>query len=240
MAQQVRKRKRFLHRDMTIVEKIILLLLAILMCVTTYFVLPISRVSQIVVSGVNDVNAEEVVKASQVVPNQTILSTWFLENQIKERLKQSFLRIDTIDLTIQGNNVYHIGIKEYETIATVELGRDYYSVLASGVVLQENNDKYIGSVPTFKWQGTIETLNIAAVEFAKVPDVLRKQVSEIVYNEKDKLVMTLFMNDGNQVKVNYTDFAKKFSYYDSMKKIVDGKKGIVDLTVGAYFVPYSE
>lgn len=236
--KKARQSKGLLHRDMTTLEKWIALILFLSLCITTYFITPFSRVSTLTVIGTTDIDSEKVKLVSGVMPNQTLLSAWLQIDKVKQVIKDTFLRVDTVDISFSHDNTYQISIKEYDTIATVNTDNQYYSVLASGIVLQENSRKYIGNVPIVKWAGKIETLEIAMREFAKVEPMLRFQVSEIVYNETDKLVMNLYMADGNQIKVNYTEFATKMNYYQTMKTIIKDKKGIIDLTVGAYFSPY--
>ncbi|MBF0780160.1 MULTISPECIES: cell division protein FtsQ/DivIB [unclassified Granulicatella] len=236
--KKTRQSKGFLHRDMTVPEKWIALILFLSLCITTYFVMPISRISTISVVGTNELDKAQVIARSKIVPNQTILSAWLKTNEVKEMIKQDFFRVDTVDISISANNTYIIAIKEYDTIAIVEIDGNYYSVLANGTILQDDSQKYMGTVPIIKWDGSMDTLEIAMKEFAKVEPSLRHQVSEIIYHETDKLVMSLYMSDGNQIKVNYTEFAKKLNYYNTMKTIIKDKQGIIDLTVGAYFSPY--
>lgn len=236
----VKQKKKLLHRDMTISEKIVGLIFVVCLMPTTYFVLPISRVAHVEVVGVKDLDAEKVKEVSGVVPNQLIVSAFLDSNGIATRIKDTYYRAADVSLQVTENNTLQLHVSEHETIAYVDLGAVYYSVLSSGVVLEEKMDKYIGTIPIVTWSGNIETLEIMARELAKIPESMRQAISEITYKPEDRLVMTVYLFDGNKIKTNYTDFSRKLAYYPSMKTTIGEKKGTVDLTVGAYFVPYAE
>ncbi|NEW62941.1 FtsQ-type POTRA domain-containing protein [Granulicatella sp. zg-ZJ] len=240
MSKQKRKKRRFLHRDMTVYEKRIGFILFILLCIFAYFVVPFSRISTISVIGNKDTDAQSIEASANVVPNDLILSLWLRQNSIKENIKKQQARVADVAIRLEAGNVFQIQVTEYDTIAYVEQNEDYYTILSSGIVLKEESKKYLGTVPIVKWEGTIQTLEIMAKELAKLTSDIRDSISDINYKESDKLALTIFMNDGNQIKANYTNFASKLEYYKGMKSVLEGKKGIIDLTVGAYFVPYKE
>lgn len=239
-AKQKRPKRKLLHRDMTFSEKIVGLIFLVCLIVTTYLVLPISRVSQVEVVGVKDLDATQVAQVSGVIPNQLVLSAWLDSQGIEERIKKTYYRASDVSVQVTGNNAIQLHVSEHESIAYVDLGAVYYTVLSNGVVLEEKLDKYIGTIPIVTWEGDIETLEIMARELAKIPENMRQAISEITYKPEDRLVMTIYLFDGNKIVTNYTDFSRKLAYYPSMKTTIGDKKGTIDLTVGAYFVPYAE
>lgn len=240
IVKQKQPRRRLLHRDMMVSEKVVGLIFLVCLIITTYMVLPISRVSRVEVVGVKDLDAAKVTEVSGVIPNQLLVSTWLDSDAIKTRIKNAYYRAGDVSVQIAENNVVQLHVSEHTSIAYVDLGAVYYTVLSNGVVLEEKLDKYIGTIPIVTWEGDIETLEIMARELAKIPESMRQEISEITYKSEDRLVMTIYLFDGNKIVTNYTDFSRKLSYYPSMKTAIGDKKGTIDLTVGAYFVPYSE
>lgn len=237
-AQKSLKKLPFLHRNMTTPEKIVGTILIIGLMITFYCVSPYSRISKIIVAGTNAVDAEWIVKSSAVAENQMILPLQVIQQYKIEQLKKNNPRIEQVTFTIDEKRQLTIAVKEYETIAYVQLGDNYYAVLSNGVVLQSDSKKLLTTLPTVKWQDDIQSLEMMAVELAKVSQEIRQNISEIVFNANSPIVMDLYMNDGNIIKVNYTNFANKLVYYASMKTILGSKKGVIDLSVGAYFTPF--
>lgn len=232
-------RSKMIHRDMTVSEKIIAFILVVCLCVTSYMVLPISRVSAIQVVGNKRIPETTLQELSGVHLNQLVMSAQVLAPMASENMKQSHARLKDVQFVVESGNVLQIKVEEYPTVAYVEVGDIYYSVLGNGVALEETSGVTdLGALPVLKWYGDMESLEVAVRQLAQVDESIRLHVSEMVYHSEDKLLLTLYMNDGNQIKVNYTDFASKLTYYNSMKNHVSGQKGVFDLTVGAYFTPY--
>lgn len=237
-AKQKKRKSLFLHRDMTTPEKIVGTILFILLIGTFYFVSPFSRVSSITIEGTEEVSIDDINKVTNLVENQTILSVELLKNDIIQNLKTTYPRIKNVSINIDDARHVIVKVEENQTIAYVQLGEQYYAVLEQGVILMSDSKKMFSTIPLIKWSEDITSLEIMAKELANVDESIRQNISEIVYNSNNKFVIDLYMNDGNVVKVNYTQFANKLNYYNSMKATIEDKKGIIDLTVGAYFTPF--
>ena len=60
----------------------------------------------------------------------------------------------------------------------------------------------------------------------------------------DPYAITLFMNDGYEVRADITSLASKLNYYPSIIAQIENQqqfeKGIIDIEVGSYYRPYSD
>lgn len=237
--KQHKTTRKMVHRDMTVSEKIIAFILVVCLCATTYMILPISRVAAIQVVGNQRVSSEMIQELSGVKVNQLVVTTQVMAPMVIENMKQANARLKAVELVFGAENLLQIKVEEFPTVAYVEVDNTHYSVLGNGVALEETGViTDLGALPVLKWYGEMESLEVAVKQLAQVDESIRLHVSEMVYHPEDKLLLTLYMNDGNQIKANYTDFSQKLRYYNAMKNHVSGKKGVFDLTVGAYFKPY--
>ncbi|MBS4762027.1 cell division protein FtsQ/DivIB [Carnobacteriaceae bacterium zg-ZUI252] len=230
--------KPIIHRDMTRVEKIISFILFMMLVTFIYLSLPLSRLQGVYVRNAGDVESQKIIDASKLKVNQHYFETIFLSGGITQRIQREVPKVKNVTYLLDEGNHLTLSIEEYPVIATVEHGNGKQVVLQNGQLLDEYVQKYIGSVPSLVWDGPSESLSRFSQEFAKLDDAIRLQVASVTYHETDRLMTVLYMKDGNQVKVNYTDFHQKLNYYNQFVSNIRHQKGIFDLTVGIFFSPY--
>lgn len=230
--------RQIIHRDMTRVEKSVSFILFVMLVVFLYLSLPISRIQAVYVMNVGDVTQQSIIEASQVKVNQHYFETLFFSDGITHRIQEKIPKVKTVTYRLDESNQLTLSIEEHPVIAVAQINDMQQSLLKSGQFSSDYVQKYTGSVPTLVWNGSQDSLNRFANEFSKLDDAIRRQVASAVYYETDQLMTTLYMQDGNQVKVNYTEFYKKLDYYTQFVQNIGAQKGVFDLTVGIFFTPY--
>ena len=68
-------------------------------------------------------------------------------------------------------------------------------------------------------------------------------LSEIVFmgTERGPDNITVYMDDGFEVRPSISNFAEKMDYYPEITAQLKGmEKGVIDMEVGTFFIPYSE
>lgn len=226
------------HRDMNMTEKSISIVLFILLIIFVYLSAPFSRLQGISVSTGGDVSADKIITASKLKINDHYFETLFFQDNITKRIIQDNPKIKNIHYDLKSDNQLVLQIEEHTVVALVVHNEQRKVVLSNGEIITDYVDAYRGSVPEIIWNGKEDSLVIFAREFSKVSELIRERVSNVVYYESDLLNATIYMQDGNQVQVSYTEFYEKINYYDDYVKHTRSQKGVFDLTVGIFFTPY--
>lgn len=230
-------KKQFIHRDMYAVEKVISFILFLMLVASLYLSLPLSRLQNIQAVG-SDLTSQQIIDASELKKQQHTFEVLFLPNEITKRIQNKYPKVKSVVYQMTSDNQLTMVAEEYPVIATVTYSSDNKTILQSGFVYNDYAMKYKGSVVDVQWEGTPESLQFFSAELAKVSENIRKQIVNVIHYESDLLTTTLYMADGNQVKVNYTEFHEKLNYYDEMVSKTNRKLGVFDLTVGIFFTPY--
>lgn len=226
------------HRDMNMTEKSISLVLFVLLIVFVYLSAPFSRIQGVSVSTSGDVAPNKIIEASKLKINDHYFETLFFQENITKRIIQANPKVKNVHYDLRSNNQLVLQIEEHVVIGIVVQNEQRKVVLSNGIIIDDYVDTYRGSVPEIVWNGKEGSLVIFANEFAKVNELIREKISNVIYHEADLLNATFYMQDGNQVKVSYTEFYEKLNYYDDYLKHTRSQKGVFDLTVGIFFSPY--
>lgn len=232
-----RYKKQMVHREMTGPEKVIGFLLVLFLIIFIYLSSPFSRISDVVFLTHGDVNNETIQKSAKLVKNDLFFMPVFFPGIINEPILAQHEKIKSIQYQLNEANQLLVTVEEYSVIATVTNEQFGKVILSNGKVLEEFYDKYSGSVTDIAWRGSDENLVHFASEFAKVDDAVRILIESGVYDNENKMSTTLFMRDGNQTIINFTNFASKINYYDKLVKETN-QRGIFDLSVGIFFTPF--
>src|SRR6185437_8167876 len=80
-------------------------------------------------------------------------------------------------------------------------------------------------------------------QLLKLDDAVYHLISEIILEgyEDEADSLTVYMDDGFEVHAVIPTFAEKMDYYPEITAQLKGhEKGVIDMEVGTYFVPFSE
>ena len=134
-----------------------------------------------------------------------------------------------------------ITIKEYEKVAYLNEGSQYYPMLENGYIYKEGSLDTPIDAPVFM-HFTDEGLRKRLLkEMPKIDHSILALISQInaIPTDNDPYAITLFMNDGYEVRADITTLADKIQYYPSIIAQIEGKeqsaKGVIDIEVGTYY-----
>jgi cell division protein FtsQ len=211
----------------------------LLLLTVVYFQSPMSDIKEIVVSGNRNIDTTEVEKLSGLKAGT---SYWKIKTEkVKKRLL-NHEEIKTVNIKRSFPNTVVIQIEEYKRMAYVARDGNYFPVLESGKVLSPSNLMVIPSnAPLLiEWEQGDKLQELIA-EFKKLQESIINRISEIHHTPTtaDPLTLTLYMNDGYEVRVTIRDFAKKMTHYPSIVQELNHPfKGVIHLDVGSYFKAY--
>lgn len=207
-----------------------------------YLLSPMGHVNQIHVEGESEVPEQHIIDASEITEKQTVLGILSHKEQLEDQIRKELPRIQTAVITPQGINDLVIQVADFRTVAYMEKGSGYQCVLENGEVLEEEQTVPRGSKPILKNFEKEKNLEKLVAQLRGLNEEIINSISEVSYTgtKTNPDAITLFMNDGNQVKASLKDFSKKMSYYPDILSQIGAEKGIVNMEVGVYFEPFPE
>lgn len=228
------RRKKTNRRIMILLFLFFLLILSIL-----YFRSPMSKVGSITVQGNRLITTEDIIAASGLTAETVIL------NIDKDELLTKIMDIPEIksaELSLTLPNHLHINVEEYDILGILK-SDDEYQVLLENGHLTAWNDRYQHEldVPILLGFSDDDQLELLAKQLGELATEVRNSISEMIFTPKetDLLAVTLYMNDGFEVRATLRSFAERMNYYpDLISQIDPGEKGILDLEVGLFFKSY--
>ncbi|MCP0886495.1 FtsQ-type POTRA domain-containing protein [Ligilactobacillus sp. WILCCON 0076] len=218
---------------------LLLTIFTVITSVSLYLILPVSRVKNIVITGVNKQTQKDILKSSKIMKGDFLIETWFKNSEIKKRIKQENGTVKYAKIAEKNRNV-KINILEYSTVGYVYQDKKYYALTKNGAVSKATVANVTGNMPTIYDFKSTKNLKLIAKQLSLISQNIQEAISEIhaTPTKADSGKILVYMNDGNEVIATIGTFAKKMAYYPSIVAKMNGT-GIVDLEVGAYSYPYS-
>lgn len=213
----------------------------LLILIVIYLQSPLSRVGNVVIEGNQFTADSDILKAGNL-SNET--NFWNLSIQeVTTKLEESIPQIEKVTVKRNFPNHLTIQIKEFSRVAYLKDEKFFLPVIETGDVLAPLTGN---EVPTqapilTNWDET--NVDDIAQQLKELPQSIIQRISEIELVPSDVFAydVTLYMNDGFEVRSTIRDFAKKMKNYPIVvQQIEEGKKGIIHLNLSYYFEEYGE
>ncbi|MGX7092441.1 cell division protein FtsQ/DivIB [Hutsoniella sourekii] len=220
------------------------ILLLIILVLSAWQLLPFNKVNQLQVENNYFISQEQIINSSRILPLDKLDKIYAQRESIQKKMKSELPALESIVFKRE-NLALVIQVKEYDIVAVAQDQGQYLPLLSNGSILplepeQELSSGILDQVPVlvgFEGQGKLAPL---------ANDLLRNLNGEIlgqmdtIYlipsSEKPNAV-EIHMKDGNIVKGIISTLAQKMIYYPQMLEQIQGKRGVINLEVGAYFTP---
>ena len=209
---------------------------------SSFLISPYGKVKDIYVEGAEAVPEQSIIDASHITGKLTALGAVWNDEKIDAYITTTLPQVKTAEVTLRGMNDVTIHVTEHETIAYVYSGGSYYNVLENGTVADTELKVPIGNNPiitSFEMNHNLEDL---LEQYMQLTDSVQNSISEIKYTgtEENPYAITVYMNDGNEVKAILPSLAEKILYYPDIVSQLGETKGTIDLEVGVYFTPFAQ
>lgn len=219
----------------------ILVIFGVMLGGLIYHVSPKSKIEDVSVTGIKLTPAQDVLDASQLSNQNYISTTWLHRHRIANQIKKKLPALKQVTVTFNNWNKVEISVREHQTVGFFAKKNGYQRILSNGYVDDEVLTKPLGNAPVYAGFKSGESLNRIIKLYAKMPNQIQNAISEI---KKDPSKLNpyrihIYMNDGNEVIADSRTVINRLKYYGNIVAQTK-KKGIVDLEVGAYFVPFDE
>lgn len=230
------RRRRRANRKFTFVVAIFLIaLLSIL-----YFQSSLSKIGKLTVIGANIHEPSYYLEKSGIQEGEGLWS--FSKKTVKEQL----IKVEGVQEIEVSRKWFHnveLTVVEWRPIAYIENDGRFGLLLESGEVFTPEQLTPEEDAPILNGFSDAKVQSRLTTELKKMENNIYQLISEVIYTGTDAEPnhITVFMDDGYEVKVLIPSFAEKMAYYPDIIAQLNGtEKGVIDMEVGTYFTPYSQ
>ncbi|MDS9470498.1 cell division protein FtsQ/DivIB [Sporosarcina pasteurii] len=230
-----RRRRRTNRKFIFIVSVFLIALLVIL-----YFQSPFSRIDKFHVVGAKIYEPSFYTDKSEL---QVDDSLWgFSAKQVEQRLE----KIEGVQKAVVSRKWLRgvqITVTEWKPIAYIENDGQFGLLLENGDVFTPEKLAPEEDAPILNGFTDIDVKKRMTEQLIKMENEVYQLISEILYTgrKEEPDFITVFMDDGYEIKAIIPTFAEKMAYYSAIIAQLDGEeKGVIDMEVGTFFTPYSK
>ena len=228
------RRKKTNRRIMILLILFTLLILSIL-----YFRSSWSKVGSITVQGNQLITSEEIIQESGLTRETVILD--IDKKEVLARIT-AIPEIKTANLSLSFPNHLHITVEEYEILGILANQEENQVLLENGTLATWTAQHHRElDMPILIGFNDEEVVELVCRQLSALTDEVKNSISEMIFTPKetDPLAITLYMNDGYEVRATLRSFAEKMNYYpDLVSQLDPEEKGVLDLEVGLFFKSY--
>ncbi len=221
----------------------LLLLFFLTLFLLLYFQSPYSDIKKINIMGSKLVNEEVYLQKSELKIGN---SMWgFKVNDIENKLRQQQW-VKDVQVTRKWLTTVEINVEEWQKVAYISVDNEFYPMLENGEMFKQASTMEPVDAPLFLQFEDEQLRKKLLKELAKLDPTVLALISQInaTPSSADPYSITLFMNDGYEVRAEITSLADKLKYYPSIVAQIESaggyEKGIIDIEVGSYYRSYSD
>lgn len=233
-----KRRKRTNFKFIVLTTMFVLILILLL-----YFQSPYSDIQKIEVSG--NVIADEMYYQDQSSLKLNSSIWGFRKNEVESALmKNSWVKSVTVERKLL--TTVKIRVEEWQKVAYISKDNQFYPMLENGVILDQKSEAVPIDAPIFLSFEDEEMRKRLLKQLGKLDKEVLALISQInaTPTSSDPYAITLFMNDGYEVRAEINTLASKLNYYPSIiaqiESVESFEKGIIDIEVGSYYRSYSD
>ncbi|MCP1143942.1 cell division protein FtsQ/DivIB [Lysinibacillus endophyticus] len=222
---------------------ILIILFFLTLFLLLYFQSPYSEINKIKITGSNLVEDKDYIKQSQL---QIGDSMWgFNVGDVEERIAKQYW-VKDVEVKRKWLTTVEIKVNEWQKVAYISLDNEFYPMLENGDVFKELNTLEPIDAPLFLQFDDEKLRKRLLKELAKLDSTVLALISQInsTPSSADPYSITLYMNDGYEVRAEITTLAEKLNFYPSIVAQIenssDYSKGIIDIEVGSYYKSFND
>jgi cell division protein FtsQ len=200
-----------------------------------------SNIKRLTVKGNYFVSDKQIISASGIGYESKFM------NIEEEKVEQKVQTLNEVALAKVKRSFYNevtITVTEYQRVGYIKQKDDYYPMLQNGTMLPplKKEDRPVNAPVIMQWEDK-ERLEEMAQELRKLPEGIIHRISEIHQTSDDVKSgnVTLYMTDGNEVKISINGFSERLANYplmlDQLKK---GQKGTFYIGISSRFENYAK
>lgn len=211
--ERIPKLKSYRKRRRNIVMITLIIFFFFMILLVLYLQSPYSKLAEVELEGNVLLDQQTIMNQAQLQMDMFFYN--FRLSTVKERL-ESLVEVKLAELERQFPNRLRITITEYPVVALWEEDQTLYPILSTGQILMHHpwKEKRVLNPILTDWQ-TKEGIIELSKELEKLPKPLTELISEIRLTPivSDPYRLTLYMQDGFEVRTTIRKFAENLSWY---------------------------
>ncbi len=230
-----KRRRKTNKKFLLMLTVFVVALLAIL-----YFQSPLSKVREISVSGAL-LNEQALYKEQSGLALDNPI--WSFSTGSIEKTLAEIDGVKNVSVSRKWFRDIAIVITEWETVAYIEDDGHYSLLLENGEIFPAGMLSPEAEAPILTNFQDSDIRKRMTTQLLKMDGNVYQLLSEIIFDgtEEDSDSITVYMNDGFEVRAVISTFAEQMVYYpDVTAQLAGYEKGVIDMEVGTYFTPYSK
>ncbi|MHA6258618.1 cell division protein FtsQ/DivIB [Sporosarcina sp. CAU 1771] len=218
----------------------VLTLFVSVLLIIFYFQSPLSKVKSISIEGAILNESEYYKEQSQLSIGQSL---WGFKPRDVEELISRIDVVKEASISRKWPNLLDISVEEWDSIAYIEERETYSLLLENGELFQSEILSPEADVPILTGFTIPEVRKQMSIQLTKMDQNVFHLISQVKFTgtEENDENVTVYMDDGYEVRAIIPTFSKKMDYYPDITAQLEGlEKGVIDMEVGTYFIPFSE
>ena len=207
-----------------------------LVIICLYFITPLGKSKQIVVTGNVHVDSSKIVEDSLIMQEDYILSTLINATGHENNVRNSSPWVKDASISYSFPNTFTITIQEYSQIGFVKEGESYYSVLSSGEISETATpqDQLPASYTTIQLTDR-ELIKKLVLQLATIKPAILAEIQDIQLTPSRATndLLTLTMTSGHKILVPLSDIDFKLPYYEKIAPQLS-VPSVIDMEVGIF------
>lgn len=221
----------------------LLLLFFLTLFLLLYFQSPYSDIKKINIKGSKLVGEEVYLEQANLKIGN---SMWgFQADEVEKKIKQQHW-VKDVQVTRKWLTTVEIKVEEWQKVAYISIDNEFYPMLENGEIFKEASKLEPVDAPLFLEFEDEKLRKKLLKELAKLDPTVLALISQInaTPTSSDPYSITLFMNDGYEVRAEITSLSDKLKFYPSIIAQIESaggyEKGIIDIEVGSYYRSYQD
>jgi cell division protein FtsQ len=230
-----KRRRKTNKKFLFMLTVFVVALLAIL-----YFQSPLSKIRDISVSGA-------VLHEQSFYKEQSGLTAdnplWSFNTEEVEETLTAISGVKDVVVSRKWLRNIDIVITEWETVAYIEEAGQYSLLLENGETFPAGMLPLEAEAPILNNFSNVDSRKRISAQLLKMEEDVYRLVSEIIFGgtTEDADSITVYMDDGFEVRAVISTFAEKMDFYPEITAQLKGyEKGVIDMEVGTFFIPFSK
>lgn len=227
---KTKKKKRRKMRGKRIFKLILLIF------VVAFFISDYSRVKSVKVHGNENVSNEEVLKSADIQDDEIYF--FVRTKKVRQRLEDTLL-FSKVDVSKDWVGHIKIDVEEAENIAYAKIDKKTYVVNEMGKVSEVKDKEYIEALrvyPSITKFKEVDMLKDFAKEYVQLSELIKNQVSDIVYEPKaaDETRVKFVLDNGKIMYLRIEDMVSQLSVLDFDSAISQNQNNCIFSFEGEY------
>ncbi len=230
------KRRRRTNRKFIFIVTLFMFALLVVL----YFQSSLSRIDKITLSGTNLHDDAFYIAASDLAVDKSLWGFTIADVE-KDLLKVE--SVQEVKVSRKWLREVTVELVEWAPIAYLENDGQYSLLLENGEVFFQEQMLPEEDAPILNGFAEAKHKKRITKQLKEMESNVYQLISEIIYEgtAEDPDHITVYMDDGYEVKAIIPTFAEKMAYYAEITaQLQEHEKGVIDMEVGTYFTPYSK